>query len=78
MLITLAPVFGVLAGVVGVVDTVPYVRDILRGTTRPHRGTWFIWGMLAIVVCVSQRADGGGALDRSGAAPAGKRRSTRR
>ena len=50
--------FGVLAGVVGVVDTVPYVRDILRGTTRPHRGTWFIWGMLAIVVFVSQRADG--------------------
>jgi len=58
MLITLAPVLGVLAGVVGVVDTVPYVRDIVRGTTRPHRGTWFIWGMLAIVVCVSQRADG--------------------
>ena len=58
MLITLAPVFGVLAGVVGVVDTVPYVRDIVRGTTRPHRGTWFIWGVLAIVVCVSQRADG--------------------
>jgi hypothetical protein len=58
MLMTLAPVFGVLAGVVGVVDTVPYVRDIVRGSTRPHRGTWLIWGLLAIVVCVSQRADG--------------------
>jgi hypothetical protein len=58
MLMTLAPVFGVLAGVVGFVDTIPYVRDIVRGSTRPHRGTWFIWGMLAIVVCVSQRADG--------------------
>ena len=58
MLMTLAPVFGVLAGVVGVVDTVPYVRDIFRGSTRPHRGTWFIWGLLAIVVCVSQRAEG--------------------
>jgi hypothetical protein len=57
-MIELAPVFGVLAGVVGVVDTVPYVRDILRGSTRPHRGTWLIWGMLAIVVCLSQRADG--------------------
>jgi hypothetical protein len=40
------------------VDTVPYVRDIVRGSTRPHRGTWLIWGLLAIVVCVSQRADG--------------------
>ena len=50
--------FGVLAAVVGVVDTVPYVRDMLRGATRPHRGTWLIWGVLAIVVCLSQRADG--------------------
>ena len=43
---------------VGVADTIPYVRDTLRGATRPHRGTWLIWGVLAIVVCLSQRADG--------------------
>ena len=53
-----APVLGVLAGVVAVADTIPYVRDTLRGTTRPHRGTWLIWGVLATVVCISQRADG--------------------
>jgi hypothetical protein len=52
------PVLGVLAGVIGVADTIPYVRDIFRGRTRPHRGTWLIWGVLAIVVCLSQRADG--------------------
>jgi hypothetical protein len=57
-MIELAPVFGILAAVVGIVDTVPYVRDTVRGATRPHRGTWLIWGVLAIVVCVSQRADG--------------------
>jgi hypothetical protein len=34
------------------------VRDILRGSTRPHRGTWLIWGTLAVVVVLSQRADG--------------------
>jgi hypothetical protein len=56
--IELAPVLGVLAGVVGVADTIPYVRDTVRGATRPHRGTWLIWGVLAIVVCLSQRADG--------------------
>ena len=49
---------GVLAGLVGVADTIPYVRDTLPGATRPHRGTWLIWGVLAIVVCMSQRADG--------------------
>jgi hypothetical protein len=54
----LAPALGVLAGAVGVVDTIPYVRDTLRGRTRPHRGTWTIWGLLAIVVFASQRADG--------------------
>jgi hypothetical protein len=54
----IAPVLGVLAGVVGVFDTIPYVHDTLRGSTRPHRGTWLIWGVLGIVVCLSQRADG--------------------
>jgi hypothetical protein len=54
----LAPVLGVVAGVIGVADTIPYVRDTLRGSTRPHRGTWLIWSTLAIVVCFSQRADG--------------------
>lgn len=53
-----APLLGVLAGAIGVADMIPYVRDTLRGTTRPHRGTWLIWGALAIVVCFSQRADG--------------------
>jgi hypothetical protein len=57
-MLDLAPILGVLGGVVGVADTVPYIRDTLRGVTRPHRGTWLIWGVLAIVVCVSQRADG--------------------
>jgi hypothetical protein len=53
-----APILGLLAGAVGIADTIPYVRDIARGSTRPHRGTWFIWGVLAIIVCLSQRADG--------------------
>ena len=57
-MIALAPVLGVAAGAIAVVDTIPYVRDTLRGRTRPHRGTWGIWGVLAIVVCLSQRADG--------------------
>jgi hypothetical protein len=54
----IAPVLGVLAVLVGIADTIPYVRDTLRGATRPHRGTWLIWSSLAILVCFSQRADG--------------------
>ena len=54
----IAPVLGLLAGVAGIADTIPYVRDTVGGTTRPHRGTWLIWSVLAIVVCLSQRAGG--------------------
>jgi hypothetical protein len=53
-----AAVLGLLAGAIGVADTIPYVRDVLGGSTRPHRGTWLIWSVLAIVACLSQRADG--------------------
>jgi hypothetical protein len=51
-------VLGLAAGLIGVLDTIPYVRDTLRGSTRPHRGTWLIWGVLAVVVSLSQYADG--------------------
>jgi len=54
----LVVVLGLAAGLIGVLDTIPYVRDTLRGSTRPHRGTWLIWGVLAVVVSLSQYADG--------------------
>ena len=57
-MIELVVVLGIGAGLIGVADTIPYVRDTLRGSTRPHRGTWLIWGVLAVVVCLSQYADG--------------------
>jgi hypothetical protein len=53
-----APVLGVLAALVGIADTIPYVRDTLVRSTQPHRGTWLIWAVLALVACLSQRADG--------------------
>jgi hypothetical protein len=55
----LAPVLGVAAAVIGLADMAPYVRDTVRRSTRPHRGTWLIWTVLAFVVSVSQHADGG-------------------
>jgi hypothetical protein len=52
-------VLGLLAGLLTAVETIPYVRDVLRGSTRPHRGTWLIWSVLAVIAFLSQRADGG-------------------
>ena len=50
--------FGILAGILQLVATAPYVRDILRGSTRPQRMTWGIWTTLAFVVLASQWASG--------------------
>jgi hypothetical protein len=53
-----APAFALLAGVAAVACTVPYLRDTLRRTTVPHRGSWLIWGSLEVVAVEAQRADG--------------------
>jgi hypothetical protein len=53
-----AATLGILAGLVAVADTVPYIRDTARGRTRPHRGTWLIWSVLANVAFLAQHADG--------------------
>ena len=50
-----APVLGVLAGVVGVADVVPYVPDTARRSTCPHRGTWLIWSVSrSLYACPSE------------------------
>ncbi len=35
--------FGIIAGVVGISGYIPYIRDILRRTTKPDRIAWLIW-----------------------------------
>jgi hypothetical protein len=52
--------FGILAGILQLVATAPYLRDILRGTTTPQRATWTIWTALSLVVLSSQWASGAG------------------
>jgi hypothetical protein len=47
-----------LAALLAVIDTVPYVRDILRGTTRPQRATWLIWSVLGVAALAAQAASG--------------------
>ena len=56
--LNLLPILGLTAALVAIAGTVPYVRDTLRGTTLPHRGTWLIWSLLSVLVLLSQHADG--------------------
>ena len=55
---TLIALAGLAAAVLSLIDPVPYIRDILRGKTRPHRGTWLIWSVLGATAFASQFADG--------------------
>ena len=36
----------------------PYIRDILRKTTQPHRASWLIWSVLGLIAFFSQFAEG--------------------
>lgn len=53
-----AAAFGLVAGAMGIASALPYLRDTLRRSTVPHRGTWLIWGLLEVVALEAQRADG--------------------
>ncbi len=36
----------------------PYIRDILKKTTKPHRGSFLIWVLLGLIAIFSQAAKG--------------------
>ena len=42
-----------MAGVIELCAFIPYVISIVRGKTRPHRGSWFIWSLVGFVLFVS-------------------------
>jgi hypothetical protein len=52
--------FGGAAGVLAVLQYGPYMRDILKGKTRPHAFSWFVWGIPAAIVFLAQVLEGGG------------------
>lgn len=39
----------------------PYIRDILRGHTKPHPYSWFVWAANSSLIFVAQITHGGGA-----------------
>ena len=45
---------GVAAGLVGFVGTLPYIRDIFRGKTKPERAMWWIYSLLFGVLFIAQ------------------------
>ena len=52
---------GALATVIALGSYVPYIRDIVRGRTKPHAFSWFVWALLTGIGFVAQVVEGGGA-----------------
>jgi len=50
--------FGLLSAVIFPISYFPYVRDTLRGKTKPERASWFIWATLGAIAFFSQLAKG--------------------
>lgn len=53
-------VSGVFASVLGLIGFVPYFRDILNGSTKPHPFSWFVWGLVSGIAFLAQLSAGGG------------------
>jgi len=51
-------VFGLLSGILPLIGVYPYIRDIFRGKTKPHRTAEFIWVALDSIAVASQFAKG--------------------
>jgi hypothetical protein len=46
------------AGILTIVSVVPYVRDMLKGTTRPNIVSWGIWCLVQAIFAAAQIAEG--------------------
>jgi hypothetical protein len=54
-------VLGIAAAILGFVQYIPYIKDVLARKTRPHAFSWFVWGLPAGIVFIAQFLNGGGA-----------------
>jgi hypothetical protein len=52
--------FAVAATCIGLYSFIPYIRDMLAGTTKPHAYTWLIWTITQAVATVGIWTGGGG------------------
>ncbi len=51
---------GIIAVLLTFIGYIPYLRDILKGKTKPHIYSWFLWGFVTIIVFALQVSDNAG------------------
>jgi hypothetical protein len=53
--------FSLIAIAITLTAFIPYIREIFRGTIRPHIFSWVIWGVTTLLIFLAQLEDNGGA-----------------
>lgn len=53
-------IIGIIAVILTFVGYVPYIRDTLKGKTKPHVYTWLIWGLVSAITFALQMSDNAG------------------
>lgn len=51
-------ILGILSSIVFIIGDIPYIRDTLKGTTKPHRVTWGVIFLINIITLANQIASG--------------------
>ncbi|OGG50194.1 hypothetical protein A2763_00560 [Candidatus Kaiserbacteria bacterium RIFCSPHIGHO2_01_FULL_54_36] len=54
-------ILGIVAVAIGLISYVPYYRDILRGSTKPHPFSWFSFALMMGITFFAQVFTGAGA-----------------
>lgn len=49
---------GLLSGLVFVIADIPYIKDTLKGKTKPHRTSWFLYFIFNSISIANQAASG--------------------
>jgi hypothetical protein len=54
-------IIGIIAVIITFIGYIPYIRDTIKGKTRPHIYSWFIWSFVTFIIFALQIFGNGGA-----------------
>lgn len=55
------PIVAIIAIVIALIGYIPYIRDCIKGKTKPHVISWFVWALVSFIAFGIQLLNDGGA-----------------
>jgi hypothetical protein len=51
-------IIGIIAGIFLIGGYIPYIKDVLSGSTKPNRASWIIWSLSTAVILIGVKETG--------------------